>query len=240
LRRRLWLLDITLLVLVIFAATALRQRWIAALAREQALLKRIVPAPAGPSIGPLSAQAPTVAAQYLEVAQKMVFSRDRNPNVILDPPAPEPPPKPVPPLPVAYGVMNLGEGPTAILSEKPGAQHRGYRAGEKIGEFKLVALNNQELVLEWEGKYLKRRIEELADRRPTVEARPEQTEQTPAPQAQSATAGAPKGPGATDMGNSTRACVPGDNTPAGTVQDGLRKVVNKTPFGESCRWEPVK
>jgi hypothetical protein len=42
------------------------------------------------------------------------------------------------------------------------------------------------------------------------------------------------------MGNSTRACVPGDTTPPGTVQDGLRKVVSKTPFGESCRWEPAK
>jgi hypothetical protein len=177
----------------------------------------------------------------LQVAQQMVFSRDRNPDVILDPPAPPPPPKPMPPFPVAYGVMNLGGGPTAILSEKAGAEHHGYRAGEKIGEFKLVALNNHEIVLEWEGKYVKKTIEELADRRPIVQEKPAEAPQAAAPAATQITSVAePKGPGTTDMGKSSRACVPGDTSPPGTVQNGLKKVVSKTPFGESCRWEPEK
>jgi hypothetical protein len=242
LRRKLWLVDITLLALVILAATALRQRWVEGRGREEALLKRIPPVAAAPVVAPLPAHSPATAAQYLEVAQKMLFARDRNPNVILDPPAAPPPPPPMPDLPVAYGVMNLGDGPTAILSVKSGAEHRGYRPGEKIGEFKVVALNNKEIVLEWQGKYVKKNFEELADRRPTVpQAPPEaQQQQAPAqPQAQTQTIGKPEGPGQ-DMGNSTRACVPGDTTPAGAVQDGMRKVVNKTPFGESCRWEPVK
>ena len=240
-RRKLWLVDLTLLALVILAATVLRQRWVEARAREEAMLKRLVPAPAAPAIQPLAVHAPSAATQYLEVAQRMVFSRDRNPDVILDPPAPPPPPKPWPQFPVAYGVINLGDGPTAILSEKPGAQHRGYKAGEKIGEFKLVALNNHEMVLEWEGKYVKKTIEELADRRPTIAAPAEQTAQTPPPaQPQTTTVGRNTGPSTMDMGNATRACVPGDTSPAGAVQDGFRKVVAKTPFGESCRWEPVK
>jgi hypothetical protein len=242
LRRRLWLVDLALLVLVVLAATALRQRWADGRGREEALLKRIVPVPGPPVIAPLPKQAPSTAAQYLEVAEKMVFSRDRNPTVILDPPAPPPPPKPMPQLPTAYGVMDLGDGPTAILREKPGAEHRGYRAGEKIGEFKVVAFNNVEIVLEWEGKYVRKNLQELADHQPTVQqqapAEPQQSAAAPA-QPQMTNVSAPKGPG-TDMGNSTRACVPGDNTPAGTVQDGLRKVINKTPFGESCRWEPVQ
>jgi hypothetical protein len=241
LRRKLWLVDITLLVLVALAFTALRQRWLEGRAREEALLKRIVPVAGPPVIPPLPAYSRATAAQYIEVAEKMVFSRDRNPTVILDPPAPPPPPKPMPQLPVAYGVMNLGDGPTAILSEKPGAQHRGYKAGEKIGEFKVVALNNKEIVLEWDGKYLKKNIEELADRTPIAQApaaEPQQQAAEPA-KTQSTSIGKPEGPG-TDMGNSTRACVPGDTSPPGTVQDGLRKVVTKTPFGESCRWEPAK
>ena len=48
-----------------------------------------------------------------------------------------------------------------------------------------------------------------------------------------------KGPGI-ELGQGSRACVPGDTTPPGTVKDGFRKVVNKTPFGNSCRWEAVK
>jgi hypothetical protein len=237
----LWLVDITLLVLVILAATTLRQRYVEGRTREEALLKKIIPVPAAPHVAPLPAQSPATAAQYLEVAQKMLFSKDRNPNVILDPPAAPPPPPPMPDLPVAYGVMNLGDGPTAILSVKSGAQHRGYRPGEKIGDFKVVALNNKEIVLEWQGKYVKKNFEELADRRPTVpqQAAPEPQQQAPTQQTTTQSIGKPEGPGQ-DMGNSTRACVPGDTTPAGTVQDGLRKVVNKTPFGESCRWEPVK
>ena len=241
-RRRLWLVDITLFALVVLASTALRQRWVEGRAREEALLKRMAPAPAAPAIAPLPAHSPSTAAQYLEVAQKMVFSRDRNPTVILDPPAPPPPPKPIPDLPVAYGVMNLGDGPTAILSVKSGAEHRGYKPGEKIGEFKVVALNHKEIVFEWEGKYIKKNIEELADRRPTVpQAAPEPTPQQPAaqPQTQTTSIGKPEGPGG-DMGNSQRACVPGDTSPPGTVQDGFRKVVTKTPFGDSCRWEPAK
>jgi hypothetical protein len=219
LRRRLWLVDLTLLALVILAATVLRQRWVEARAREEAMLRRLVPAPAVPASQPLAVPAPSAATQYLEVAQRMVFSRDRNPDVILDPPAPPPPPKPWPQFPIAYGVMNLGDGPTAILSEKPGAQHRGYKAGEKIGEFKLVALNNHEMVLV-----------------PSEET----TQTSPPAQPQTTTVGRPTGPSAMDMGNSTRACVPGDTSPAGAIQDGFRKVVAKTPFGESCRWEPVK
>jgi len=236
-RRRLWLLDMALVALVILAAVTLRQRWIEGRAREEALLKRTPPAAVPPALAPLAAHTPSTAAQYLQVAQQMIFSRDRNPDVILDPPAPATP-KPWPQLPVAYGVINLGDGPTAILSEKPGAQHRGYRAGERVGEFKLEAMNNQEIVFEWEGKYVKKRFEELADRRPTIPENP--AAEAPAAAPAQAVTQAEKGPGTMDMGNSTKACQPGDTTPPGTVQDGMRKVVTKTPFGDSCRWEPVK
>ena len=151
----------------------------------------------------------------------------------------------MPQLPVAYGVMNLGDGPTAILSEKPGAQHRSYRAGEKVGPFKLVALNNRELVLEWEGKYVKKTIEELTDRKPIVvqQAEPAAASTPNAPAQQQITTlsgeAKPAAPGV-DIGASARGCTPGDTSPAGTVQDGFRKVIAKTPFGDTCRWEPVK
>ena len=34
----------------------------------------------------------------------------------------------------------------------------------------------------------------------------------------------------------TKACVPGDNSPAGTVLNGYTKVIEATPFGNACRW----
>ena len=50
------------------------------------------------------------ATKYNDVAQKNLFSKDRNPQVIIDPPKPPDPPKPMPKLPVVYGVMGLPSG----------------------------------------------------------------------------------------------------------------------------------
>jgi len=43
-----------------------------------------------------------------------------------------------------------------------------------------------------------------------------------------------------DLGGGFRGCVPGDNSPPGTVQDGFKKTVAQTLMGASCLWEPVK
>jgi hypothetical protein len=240
LRRRLWLIDLTLLALVVLAGVTLRDKWQNEQHREEALLRKMAPSPLPVDLPPLPAVSPASAANYLELAQQLVFSRDRNPNVILDPPAPPPPPKPMPPLPVAYGVLDLGSGPTVILSERAGGESKGYRVGEKIGEFKLVALTNRDLTFDWDGKQVKRTIEELLDRSGRTEEPPppQQTAATPGGSAVS-NLGAKAGPGV-ELGPTTRACVPNDTTPAGTVQDGFKKVVTATPFGQSCRWEAVQ
>lgn len=237
-RRKLWVLDLILLTGVVVTGFVLKQRQKETLGREQTLLRQIVPAVPPPALPGIPGVSPVTAANYMETVQMMLFSRDRNPTVILDPPPPPPPPPQMPPLPVAYGVMDLGSGPTAILAEKPGAEHRGYRTGEKIGEFKILAMNNREILFDWDGQPVKKTLEELAEKKSSipVNAAPE----APAPAAPATTAiAAPKGPG-TDLGNETRACVPGDTNPAGTVQDGMRKVVTKSPFGDVCRWETAK
>ncbi|HYP13142.1 MAG TPA: hypothetical protein VEQ63_04400 [Bryobacteraceae bacterium] len=240
-----WLLDLAFIAGIVFTGHELRQRIQVANQREEALLRQMVPKVPAPVVAALQPVQPSQAAQYVEVAQQMLFVRERNPNVVIEPPPPPPPPPPMPALPVTYGVVNLGQGPTVIMAVKAGAPHRGYRAGEKIGAFKIQALNLQEIIFEWDGKYVKKRIEELADKKATAVPPPEGPPVSVAQQAPQTTmlgASGPKptGPSAVDTGNQSRACQPGDTTPAGTIQDGLRKVVAKTPFGESCRWEPVK
>ena len=240
-RRKLLALNLILLALTAALTWHLRARWLEAQARREAVRSRPVqPAPVAPAVLPPQ-QAPVAAAGYNEVAQKMLFVKDRNPEVIIE----VEPPKPMPPFPVAHGVMALGGPPVAILSEKPGAPHRGYRPGEKVGEFKLVAASTQELVLEWDGKQIVKKIEELREK-----AVPQQTAaaaaQPPGP-VRGAPASPPTpppapakpGPGVA-LGGEIRACTPGDASPAGTVIDGMRKVVTRTPFGEACRWEPIK
>ncbi|MBI1896130.1 MAG: hypothetical protein HYS04_06275 [Acidobacteria bacterium] len=233
------LLNLVLIALIGLSGWVLRERYLAARAREQKLMGERVASPPPPALAPLPAVTPVPAANYLEVAQKMLFARDRNPSVILDPVV-APAPKPVPPFPKAYGVLDLGAGPTAILAAKPGAPHHAYRAGEMVGEFKLVAMNRSELLFEWDGKRFRKRLEELADRTPPPQETPKASAAPPQPAAAPPPPPPARAAPGMDLGNSMRACVPGDSSPAGTVVDGMRKVVTQTPFGQSCRWEPVK
>ncbi|MGA3041965.1 MAG: hypothetical protein ABSF54_14360, partial [Bryobacteraceae bacterium] len=161
------------------------------------------------------------------------------PVVVVEPP---PPPKvvPMPALPLFHGVLNLGDGPMAILSEGPKGPHRDYQPGDKVGAFKLVAVNNDELVLEWEGQTITKKFDEILDRGTAAPPAP-----GPAPAA--AAAAPPPPPVATaaplpggDLSPGVKACVPGDTSPNGTVADGMRKVIRPSPFGSRCYWETDK
>ena len=151
------------------------------------------------------------------------------------------PAKPVPAFPVAFGVMDLGSGPMVILSEKEGGVSRGYSVGEKVGEFTLMAVASDELVLGWEGQEIRKKFLEL---RPKPGTAPQAATAAPAAQpgavVQSVNASADGGGPGPQVTANMRACVAGDTSPAGTVKDGYRKVLSQTPFGSNCRWEPAK
>ncbi len=150
----------------------------------------------------------------------------------------------MPPLPFAYGVMDFGSGPQILLAEKSGGQNKLYKIGDTIGEFKILAVSNKEVTFEWDGKEIKKRLEELADKVAAANAQaesaaaskePPKTPTTPPPPLPPAE---PR-PSKTEMGEN-RACQPGDSSPAGTVADGYKKVVKASPFGSTCYWEPAK
>jgi hypothetical protein len=232
------LLNLTLLALSVAAGVHLRREWIDARTREQEVLeRRLRPVPA-PRVAPLPAVEPVKAATYNEIAQKMLFSKDRNPIVVVEAPPP-PKPVPMPALPLFHGVVDFGDGPMAIMSEGPKGAHRDYQPGDKVGAFKLVALNNEELVLEWEGKTITKRVDEFIDRStPAPAAAGQAAAAKAAPVAPPVTtaAAAPGG----DLNGGVKACQPGDTSPAGTVSDGMRKVIKPTPFGSRCYWESEK
>ena len=244
--RKLLALDVLLLALVALLGIQVRREWLKAKTREQAFLQqKIVLKPAQPLV-PLVQPPPFMANAYAQVAEKNLFSKDRNSNVIIDPPAPVKE-RPVPPFPIARGVM-LWDGvpPTVVLSDRPGGTQRGYHPGDRIGEWLIVSVDNQYLVLQWEGKEFKKRLDELLDKTTLMVA------ETPpaggnaaanvvsaAPPVQSLSTSTPQGLGA-DMGNNVRACVAGDTAPAGTIVDGMKKVVSQSPFGSVCRWEQAR
>ena len=241
--RKLRLLDLVLVAVLALLGYQLHRERIWARAREQALLHAGAKPNSVGALTPLPKVDPFTAGFYADVAAKNLFSKDRNPNVILDPVIP-PPEKPVPPFPVARGVMLWGGvPPTIVLSEKAGGQQRGYHPGEKIGEWKVVSIDNSYVVFEWNGKQFKKRIDELLDRTPIImaEAPPQSAAGPAAPPkpAQQLSANGTNGPGA-DVGGGLKGCAPGDKSPSGTIVDGMKKVVSETPFGSACRWEPAK
>ncbi|MBL8212226.1 MAG: hypothetical protein JNK87_16025 [Bryobacterales bacterium] len=233
--KKLWFLNLLLVAGLVMIGRELHASWKASREREKRMLgQRVSPVKEPPTtIGP--PPAPVQATQYIDVAQQTLFSKDRNPNVVVEVPVEKP--KIMPPFPKFFGVMNLGDGPMAIMTE--GGRQKTFKAGEQIGEYKLLAIGTETLTFEWDGKPHVKKFSDLQAR----EAAPQVEERTAAPAAP-VTPPAPvtpakPGPGA-DMGGGLAACNANDSSPAGTVVDGKRKVVTESPFGKVCRWEPVR
>jgi len=199
-----------------------------------------------PTPAPAAKLEPAQPAKYAEVATKNLFSKDRNPDVVIDPPKIEAP-KPMPPLPIVYGVLGLPSGARAIMSEKKGSASRPVRSGDTIGEFKIVALDTKNVVFDWDGKQISKNVDDLIDRSGSTTAAAGQGPSAPpgpavAPPPPPVKSAAPLGPGPASTGGADRPCVQGDAAPDGTVVDGYRKFAGAPgPFGPiGCHWSPVK
>lgn len=241
--RKILLLNLALLAMLGTLGWMLRAHWRETRAQELATLAK--PPHGSAQIPPPAPRPPeaVVPANYLEVAQKTLFSKDRNPNVIIEPPPPPPAPKPEeppPPRPEYHGQMGLGE-PVAFLSIEKGGQ-KGFRAGDKVGPFKLVAFDHDTITFEWNDKTLKYPLEELKPKEPAPQAAVVYA--VPPGQVASASAivggNTSKDPSLGVENGGVRACVPGENSPAGTVKSGYKKTINPGMFGPQCQWEPIK
>ena len=232
------LLNIALLALLGLLIYRFRQVYVASREREARVLGQRI-APRGfPPLAPFPPVTALVAANYIDVAQKMLLSRDRNPNVIIDPEPVKEKPK-MPPLPAVQGLMMFGD-PGLIMTEKAGASQKTYHKGESVGDFKLVGFDSQHVVLDWNGEIVERSFDELLEKAPPPTAAAPAAPSAPAvSNAAPPAPAAPQGPGV-DIGGGYRSCAANDSTPSGTVKDGLRKLEVNTPFGKSCRWEPAK
>jgi hypothetical protein len=245
-KRRILFINLALVGVTVLVAYEIRKNWIEAQARERKILAA-QPAPVVVPVPPPTAPpAVTPPAGYADLAMRTLFAKDRNPNVIVEPPPPPPPPPPTPPFPFAYGVMDLGDGPMIAMAPRGGRQ-KFYQKGEQVGQFKLLDIRPDHVVLEWNEKTFEKKLSDLADRSGGTE----EASRTPAP-----ASGQPpvyvqaptpppitKGdaaPGGVDIGGGIRSCNAGDTSPSGTVVGGMRKIVTTTPFGSNCRWEPIR
>ena len=253
--RKIWLLNLALVALAGLLGWRLRLAWLAGETQERAFLSQSphIRALIEPPPAPLPAS--VKPADYDQVAQQMLFSRDRNPNVIVPPPPAPPPPPPMPALPSYYGQMAIFGPPVVLLSVAPNGEQKSYHTGDEVGKFKLVAFDADSITFEWDGKNVVRTLSEVMGKE--TDKPPAQTEATPAP---SATFAAPVNAGKTsiteeppkptlaskpaapgnDMGAGFRACVSGDNSPAGTVANGYTKKIVTSLMGPQCFWEQNK
>ena len=166
--RRLVLLNLALLALAGALVWTLRANWIEAKARERAVLQRKVAAKAvlaPPALPTVKAVAP---AEYIDVAGKMLFSQDRNPTVVVEPPKPAPEPV-MPALPSYHGQMAFDE-PVILLSASANTAQRSYHAGDQVGDFKLVSFDDSRVAFEWKGKNVERKLEELRPKETAAQA----------------------------------------------------------------------
>jgi len=205
---------------------------------QEIQLKKALPPPPIPTV-------PAVTPMtYMVVAQNMLFARDRNPTVIVKPPPLPPPPPPMPDLPTASGAMTFNGETSVFLTARVGGPQKVYRTGDTIGPFKVLALSPKDIVFEWEGKRVERKLEELKPKENQM-AQAINVSSAPPVQQQSVVSVAGSGstdktaPGA-DTGVGQRACQVGDTSPNGTVVNGFRKVIAPSMMGQSCHWEAVK
>jgi len=162
------LLNLALLALAGALVWTLRTNWIQAKARERAVLQRKVAAKAVLAPPALPGVKTVAPAEYIDVAGKMLFSKDRNPTVVVE--APKPAPEPVmPALPSYHGQMAFDE-PVILLSTSSNAAQRSYHAGEQVGDFKLVSFDAARVAFEWKGKNVERKLEELRPKETATQA----------------------------------------------------------------------
>lgn len=237
-KSKLILLNVGLAAGLALIACQGRVRWLEAQAQRRASLnlpiKRVTPPRLMPEAKPEAVQ----AAKYADVATKNLFSKDRNPTVIVDAPKVEPP-KVMPPLPLVYGVLTLSSGTKAIMAEKTSAASKTVRVGDAIGDFKILAMDSNKVSFGWDGKTIERNIDDLVDHSGATTAAgtggggPAVPPPAPAGPPTAAVLGADNGTAEAP----TKACKPGEQSPLGTVVDGYRKAGVMTPFGVmNCSW----
>ena len=151
-KKKLILLDLALAAIVSVLALQVRDRWFEARKRSDAMFQQALKQLPPPPYSPLPVVPGVTAAAYSAVALKYPFSADRNPTVVVEPPKEAP----MPPLPVYYGIMALTDSETAIMSARSGEPSQWIHFGEKVGEFTLLAVEDDEVTLEWNGKTVTR------------------------------------------------------------------------------------
>ncbi len=209
---------------------------------------------AGTSAAGPRAAAPEEMLAINEIAAKNLFSADRN-NEIPEPEAG--PPAPPPPEPIVLGTLKLGADYEALMSEDESSRRgvRRAKVGDLVGEYRVVEIRSESVVIEYEGQRTTLDIHQLApSARRTA---------TPARTARSSRPGRPAAPVVVGTGEAA-ARTPASGRASGTGQPGAaprgreirvpnqdsytrvfiegnqRRIERQTPFGIQTSYSPLQ
>jgi hypothetical protein len=198
------------------------------------------PAPAAPS--------PARPADFMPVVDRLLFSQDRNAEVVVETVAPEVDRRP--PLPQLAGIVDFGGGPSALMTADAAKPPVWLAIGDKVGDFVFEGLEGEDIKLKWKEESFTATKEQLS--RPLEPAKRPSSARNNARQPRAARPGQPAAAAAApadlagvgqdnrigpEIGPGRYAVVRGDDSPEGTEHEGLVKRVRKTPFGSTSWWE---
>ena len=262
--KKLLALNVVLAVLVAAAAAGLYARIVAANERYSIFTPR-VPATDVPDYPAPEPARRVRAGDYLPIVDRMLFSSDRNPIIevaeLLHPTS-----GPRPPLPRLAGIMELGEGPVALMSPDLGSPATPIEVGERVGAYTFLGTQGEKVLLQWRDEKIAAMPSELRGspandgrrragskstvgsrrtRRPPIKrtapsrasaARAESVQVKNPTRKQADVVGGKYNIGP-HMGSGLYRADRNDKSPAGTRYKGFIKREQKTPFGTRYWWE---
>ena len=241
--RNLVLLNLALLAVLVAGATELYRRTKEARQRYDIFERTGL----GQGTAAFSRPAKPAAARpsdYMAVVDRLLFVKDRNPIVTVEAPPPEVVDRPD--LPRFIGLMDLGEGPIALMASGSKATPKPVARGEKVGEFTFVEVQGDSIIFQWQDEIIEVSQAEMiglpaqaagTSPGPRRSAGPQPASSTRLDPGREGRVGGQYNIGPERAGQpGVYAADPKDASPHGTEHAGFVKTVRKTPFGNQSWW----
>ena len=243
--RNLLLLNLALLAVLVAGTTELYRRTKEARHRDD-IFERTGSGQGTHAFSRPAKPAAVRPSDYIAVVDRLLFAKDRNSIVTVEVPPPEVADRPD--LPRFIGLMDLGEGPIALMASDPKATPKPVARGEKVGEFTFLEAHEDSIIFQWQDETievsqaeLKRSPAQAAgtspDPRRSAGVRPQPLSTARLDPQRQGQVGGQHNIGPELAGRpGVYAADPKDTSPHGTEHGGFVKTVKKTPFGNQSWW----
>ena len=238
-------LDFLLAGLVAWGCWAVAAQYRASASRDlifdsEPVRRDFVPVPRSPAAEPVQ------VADYTSSADRLFFSGERATGSSSPASRPIANQSPPAPLPLLFGIADLGDGPAALLASEPGRRARWISPGQSVGGYLLREIRDSKLVFVRGGRRVVASTAELrAGRSGVSRRRPGAVDPSPRPARATARRNTPARMATarsgyrigTEFRPGRFAADASDGAQDGTVFEGYVRRVRRTPFGEQHWWE---